>query len=327
MAGNLDEQGYLDPEAEEALAQGWCSADTWERCLNLLHQLEPHGVGARNVVECLLIQLRHSSYADDEICQQLIKHHLNEIALRRYDHLAKQFQVTVEEILERIRLIQSFHPKPGSLFMTQQPKYIVPDLFVERRNDGTFVLEANDGVLPRIRFNREYALVLKDHGPAKPFLKQKMREYVWLVRGIRKRRETLLKVAEVIIRRQYAFFENSDQALVPLTLKNVAEELGLHESTVSRAVNHKYMQTPRGLYELKFFFQQGLLTSDGEKVSESKIKSMIQQLIKQENQAKPLSDQAIAHQLAGRGIPIARRTVAKYRDEMGIPPSHVRKRT
>ena len=325
MAGNLDENGYLDPEAEKAVEEGLCSPAMWTKCLEILHQLEPHGVGARSLAECLLIQLDHSAYRDDGLCRELIRHHLDDIAHKRYGRLAKRFGTDEAEIRKRVAIIQSFHPKPGSFFVSQEPKYIIPDVLVERLPDGTFVLEANDGALPRISLNREYALLLKESGPAKPYLQQKVKEYIWLVRSLRKRKETILKVAEVIVRRQVSFFESGPHDLVPLTLKDVAIELGLHESTVSRAVNQKYMQTAWGVYELKYFFRQGLSSGDGGKVSEAKIKHRIKQLIDLENKAKPLSDQQIVQLLAEEGIQIARRTVAKYRDELGIPSSQLRK--
>lgn len=325
MVGNLDENGYLDPEAENAVDEGLCSPAMWEKCLGILHQLEPHGVGARNLAECLLIQLDHSMYRDDGLCRELIRHHLDDIAYKRYDRLAKHFDTDEAKIKERVEIIQSFHPKPGSLFVSQTPRYIIPDVFVERLPDGTFVLEANDRALPRVGLNREYASLLKEGGPAQPYLQQKVKEYVWLVRSLRKRKETILKVAEVIVRKQVAFFESGPHDLAPLTLKDVALELGLHESTVSRAVNQKYMQTSWGVYELKYFFRQGLAAVGGGKVSEAKIKHMIKQLINQEDRRKPLSDQQLVHRLAEEGIQIARRTVAKYRDELGIPSSKLRK--
>ncbi len=327
MVGNLDEQGYLDLDGEQVLREGWCSPETWERCLALLHQLEPYGVGARNLSECLLIQLKHSRYAEDEICHHLIKHHLQAIAQHRYEELAKRFQVDVDEILSRVRLIQSFHPKPGYLFNVQKPRYVVPDVIVTRQSDGTWVIKANEAALPRIGLNPTYAALLRENGPAQPFLRQKHRELLWIIRGIRKRVKTILKVAEVIMQRQALFFEQKEGTLLPLTMRDVAQELGLHESTISRAVNGKYMQTPWGVYELRYFFQRGLEGNFGGTVTEFTVKRLIQQIIEAEDGHNPYSDQAIVRQLAERGIPIARRTVAKYRNELGIPSSAVRKKT
>ncbi|MDQ0338476.1 RNA polymerase sigma-54 factor [Caldalkalibacillus uzonensis] len=325
MAGNLDENGYLEADYDAMAPNQPCSRSTWEACLALLQQLEPYGVGARNLEECLLIQLRHSPYQGDKLCETLIRNHLTDIAAKRYTLLARTFGTTLDEIQRRVEWIRSFSPKPGSVFLSQKPKYIVPDVFVERLPDGTFVFQANDSVLPRIHFNREYALMLAESKQAKKFLEQKVKEYEWLKRSIRQRKETILNVTQVIVEQQKAFFEEGEAALKPLTLKEVAQALGMHESTISRATNQKYMQTPRGLYELKYFFNQGIAKKDGELTSDVQIKQMIKQLIDAENKRKPLSDQKIAQYLQDKGIHIARRTVAKYRDELGILSSSRRK--
>ncbi|EGL83719.1 RNA polymerase, sigma 54 subunit, RpoN [Caldalkalibacillus thermarum TA2.A1] len=325
MVGNLDENGYLDADYERIASVANCARETWDNCLVLLQQLEPYGVGARNLEECLLIQLRHSPYHGDQLCQALIENHLADIAAKRYSRLARKFNTTVEEIKQRVEWIKSFSPKPGSVFLSQKPKYIVPDVFVECLPDGRFVFQVNDSVLPRIHFNREYALMLAENRQAKKFLEQKVKEYEWLKRGIEQRKKTILHVTQVIVERQKAFFDQGEAGLKPLTLKEVAQELGMHESTISRATNQKYMQTPRGLYELKFFFTQGVAKQNGELTSDAQIKEMIKQLIAAENKRKPLSDQKIAQHLQAKGISIARRTVAKYRDELGILSSSRRK--
>lgn len=324
LIGNVDENGYLEAAYDTLPADIVCSEAEWEEAVGRLQQLEPHGVGARDLRECLLIQL-HRSGVEDEHCERVIRDHLPDVAARRFQKIANHLRITVDEVEQIVAFIKSFQPKPGALFQAHPPKYIIPDVIVSRIAPKKYVVQVNDTVLPQIHFNDAYK-ELQTHREVRSFVREHIQHYQWLMRSIDQRKQTILKVTEAIVEKQLPFFEKGVSELQPLSLREIAEQLDVHESTVSRATNQKYVQTPRGVFELKYFFAQKIPTSTGEHTSDAQVKQKIQALIEAEDRSKPLSDQKIAAMLQAEGIQIARRTVAKYRDQLGILSSSKRKK-
>lgn len=327
LIGNLNEIGYLDADFQSLPADYHVSLEEFENAVYLLQQLEPYGIGARNLTECLLIQLRHSD-CKDALCEYVILHHLSDLAANRFQKVASKLKISVAEVQEIADLIKGFDPKPGARFYSQyDTRFIVPDVFVQKGKKGQFYIQMNDGILPLIQMNSEYQELIEMHQEAKEFLDHQLNQLHWLKKSIDQRKQTILKVTEMIVKEQRRFFEGDENILKPLTLKEVARKLDIHESTVSRATNHKYVQTPKGIYELKHFFTNGIASDNGEATSSQYIKELIKRLIDDENKKKPLSDQKIVQILDEKqGIQIARRTVAKYREELGILSSSMRKR-
>lgn len=325
LIGLLDEDGYFREEIGRVAQELDCAEDEVEEMLGIIQTFEPIGVGARNLAECILIQIRAKGRLTPLI-EQLITQHLHMIAERKYALLSQIYGVSVEEIETVVALIEQSYPRPGLLYAEPDVKYIVPDLFVEMK-DGEIVLSLNDQILPRLRINEEYLQMLRrsEDQAAKSFLRERLKKALWMIKSIEQRGITILKVADAIFRHQREFLSKGDLALKPLTLREIAQEIGVHESTVSRTVNQKYVQTSRGLYELKHFFVRGIHTSAGALASSIWIKNSIQSLIDLENKEKPLSDQEIADYLNREGIQISRRTVMKYREEMKIPSSNKRR--
>jgi RNA polymerase sigma-54 factor len=325
LIGNLDENGYLEATYDILPQHMKFTLEEWEKGVHILQQLEPFGVGARSLGECLLIQLRHTEWKD-ELCEKVILFHLTDLAARRYQKIAAKLKITVEEVQQMADFITGLHPKPGVLFHSQDPKFIIPDVFVERLENGQYIIQSNDKILPRIHFNKQYEDLIKQTGEAKSFLEGRLNQLNWLTKSLEQRKKTIIKVTETIIEEQKDFFETKESVLKPLTLKEVAQKINVHESTVSRATHQKYVQTPRGVFELKYFFANRLSTSSGENTSADRVKQLIKHLVKSEDKGKPISDQKIVQSLKDHGVEVARRTVAKYRDELGILSSTQRKR-
>lgn len=325
LIGNLDDNGYLKATYEMLPPNLSVSIEEWEQGIASLQQLEPYGVGARSLEECLLIQLRHTEW-QDALCEQVIRFYLADLAAKRYQKMASKLKITVEEIQQIADFIKGLQPKPGILFHTHESKYIVPDVYVERGDGGKFIIQVNDRIIPRIHLNKQYKDLMKEQKEAKEFLEERLIQLNWLVKGLDQRKKTILRVTEAIIDAQKSFFEEGDSSLRPLTLKEVAQKVQVHESTVSRATNQKYVQTPRGVFELKYFFANRLTSSNGEDTSSNYVKQLVKKIVDGENKAKPYSDQKIVHLLKESEVEIARRTVAKYRDELGILSSTQRKR-
>lgn len=325
LIGNLDDNGYLKATYEMLPANLSVSTEEWEQGITILHQLEPYGVGARSLEECLLIQLRHTGW-QDSLCEQVVRYYLNDLAAKRYQKMASKLKVTVEEIQQIADFIKGLQPKPGVLFQAHESKYIVPDVFVEQLEEGQFIIQVNDRIIPRIHLNKQYKDLMKEKEEAKDFLEERLIQLNWLVKSLEQRKKTILRVTEEIIDAQKSFFVEGEAFLRPLTLKEVAQKIQVHESTVSRATNQKYVQTPRGVFELKYFFSNRLSSSSGEDTSSSYVKQLVKKIVEGENKAKPYSDQKIVHLLKENEVEIARRTVAKYRDELGILSSTQRKR-
>lgn len=324
---NIDENGYLMSKVEEIASLLKVTESQVEEVLKIIQGFDPLGVGARDLKECLLIQLREKKDTNP-VVKSIIENYLDDIAYNRIIKISKELDVDIKKIQEACDHIKTLEPKPGRAFHSNSNdvKYIVPDATI-KLVDGEFVIIINDVTGPRLNINNFYKNLLNNSPDedAANFLSERLNSAMWIIKSIEQRRQTIYNVVESILKFQIEFFKSGDKGLVPLTLKEVAEDIDMHESTISRATNGKYVQTPRGLYELKYFFTTGLPGQSGE-VSSTSIKSMIKDLIDQENPQKPYSDQKIADLLKEKGARISRRTVAKYRDELDIPSSSLRRR-
>lgn len=328
LIGNIDEHGYLRTDLHEVAQRYSINVEAVEQLLHVIQGFDPTGVGARNVTECLLLQLE-TLEVSDPLLKILISEHLTELGQGKLPKVAKKLGVSLKRLQCALDCLRQLDPKPGRKFGgSNDVRYIVPDIVVERVG-GEYVVLVNDTSVPRLLVNQNYRQVLTtpDGDTAtKKYVESKVNSAAWLIKNIEQRRLTLYKVANSIVDQQRAFFDYGVKHLKPLTLRQVADLVGLHESTISRATANKYMQTPQGVYEMKFFFASGIENNGGEAVAAHRIKRLLQELVEQENVQKPLSDQKLAERLAGLGINISRRTVAKYREEMQIPATSKRKR-
>ncbi|MGF7186033.1 RNA polymerase sigma-54 factor [Desulfitispora alkaliphila] len=328
LIGNTDSYGYVQVSVEEAARYFCVSENEVEKALFIIQSLEPPGVGARNLAECLILQLDHMG-RKTELLEKLIKDHLEDVAAGRYNKLSQLLGLSAKEIQEEADIIKTLDPKPGREFASHnQVRYVVPDVVVERVG-REFVVLVNDVTTPRLMINNNYKSIIKQEQgdySAKKFLEEKLNSASWLIKSIEQRRLTMYKVASTIVDLQRDFLDKGIRYLKPMTLKQVADIIEMHESTVSRATANKYVQTPQGIFELKYFFGSGVTSSQGETTSAEGIKKMLQELIEGENKNKPYSDQKLAKLLEDKGIKISRRTVAKYRDGLGIPNTVQRKR-
>ncbi len=325
----LNDDGYLT-EAPADIAQSLSadlpvSEEDVVRVLGFLQTLDPAGVGARTVAECISLQLAQLEPATPgrELALVIAGGHLQEIADRDLAGLTKRLGVDEDAMHEAVALIRGCSPRPGAAFESAPPEYIVPDVFVRRSAQG-WIVEVNPASVPRLRVNQGYAgLVTRSQDYAT--LRAQLQEARWLIRSLEIRGETLLKVARTIVQRQVAFLEKGDEAMQPMILRDVAEAVGLHESTVSRVTTGKYMHTPRGIFEFRFFFSSHVSGADGEDVSSVAIRARIRKLIAEETPGKPLSDAQLAEALSAEGVKVARRTVAKYREALGLATSSERR--
>ena len=303
--------------------------DEIEAVLHRIQNFDPPGVGARDLRESMLIQLKQydpeTPWRDETI--QLVKDHFNLLASRDYVQIQRRLKLSESDLQQMIGLIQTLNPRPGSQITDSQPEYIVPDVFVKKVNN-VWKVELNPEVTPRLRINGLYANMIKraNNSSDNTYLKNHLQEARWFMKSLRSRSETLLKVAKCIVERQQAFLEYGEEAMKPLVMYDIAEAVSMHESTISRVTTKKYMHTPKGIYELKYFFSSHVSTAGGGECSSTAIRAMIKKFVATEAPAKPLSDSKLAKMLAEKGINVARRTVAKYREAMAIPPSNERKR-
>ena len=344
--GNIGEDGYLQHSIEEILkganqlleeheaeseldlnVPAFTAAEV-EQMLHVIQQLDPPGIGARNLRECLMLQLEHQKRTDT-LVYRLVKEAFEDLIAHRWSDLGKRFGLAPEEVQRAADELARLDPKPGLQHSAANDAYIIPDLIVDKIDDKYLVF-LNDSGLPRLRISKTYQEIARDKkkydNESKEFINQRLNSANWMIQAIEQRRQTMLKVMNFIVDRQREFFEKGIDHLKPLTLREVADVISMHESTVSRVTNEKYVQTPRGLLPLKFFFSSGLTTTTGEDASARSIKSQIQKLVDDEPPKNPLTDQQIVELFDRKGVKIARRTVAKYRDQLGILPARMRKR-
>lgn len=324
IIGNLDEDGYLRAELSEIAERCETTVDQVEKVLMLVQAFDPPGVAARSIQECLLIQLK-SDPNPDPVSVEIVEVYFDELSRRRYPDIARALKLPLDRVMESVEEIMGLEPKPGRRFGGADSRYIVPDVVVHKMGSEYVVVLNEDGI-PRLRVNALYRSLLRNSGDeARAYVEQKLRSAVWLIKSVDQRQRTLRKVTQSIVKFQRDFLDKGLPCLRPLSLRDVGEDIGMHESTISRVTTNKYVETPQGLFELKFFFHSGIASGDGEMVSSVSVKKMIQDLLANEDPAKPLSDQEVAQILKGRGLTIARRTVAKYREELAILPSHQRR--
>jgi RNA polymerase sigma-54 factor len=332
IVDGLDAEGMLTIPLEDVLEsipeEYECELDEVEAVLHLIQHLDPVGVAARNLQECLVIQLKQ--LAPDTPWRleaiNIVAEHINSLASRDYALLIRKTRLKESELQAVILLIQSLNPKPGGNIATTTTEYVDPDVIVSKK-DGRWLVELNPKSAPRVRVNSEYASMIKraDNSTDNTYLKNHLQEARWFIKSLQQRNETLLKVSTKIVEFQRGFFEYGAEAMKPLVLHDIAEAVDLHESTISRVTTQKYMHTPAGVFELKYFFSSHVSTHTGGEVSSTAIRSLIKKIVSAENPRKPLSDSKLANLLAEQDIKVARRTIAKYRDSLMIPPSNERK--
>jgi len=324
IIGNIDPDGYVkEPPLSDISADAGVSAEDAEIVLEKIQTFDPVGIGARSLAECMLIQALHYG-EDDELVIKMIKDHLGNLEKKNYQAIARDLKVPVEEVYEGAKVIMEFDPRPGRQYASDDPHYITPDVYVHKVGDKFFVVPNDDG-LPKLKISSFYRSALDDSKGAKEYIQDKLRSAQWLIRSIQQRQRTIIKVTESIIKFQREFFEKGVAFLKPLILRDVAEDIGMHESTISRVTTNKYVHTPQGIFELKFFFNSGISRTNGDDLASQAVKSKIKGIIANEDTKRPYSDQKIVDVLKKSGIDIARRTVAKYREQMGILSSSKRK--
>jgi RNA polymerase sigma-54 factor len=327
IIGNLDENGYLALPLEEVCRVTDCTLEEAEAVLRRIQFFDPVGVAARDLRECLLTQLENLNLKDS-LAARIVADYLNHLESKRYEKLARELGTTIDEIAAAAHLIASLEPKPSRGFEQDEIRTVLPDVFVEKVSDE-YVIYLNDDGVPRLRVSSLYRRMAGQNGAeeeqARQYLQEKVRAATWLIKSIQQRQQTLYRVTQSIFKFQQEFLDHGVSHLKPMVLRDVAEDIHMHESTVSRATANKYVHTPQGLFELKFFFQSGLRAGNGEDVASESVKEKIRGIIGSEDPRKPYSDQHIAGLLSKDAIDIARRTVAKYREAMGILPSSKRR--
>jgi RNA polymerase sigma-54 factor len=326
VIGNLDDGGLLNATNEEIAAMGNWSIELVEKARQIVMQLEPVGCGARDVRECLLVQIE--TRGDGErLAVKLIKDHFNDLQQHKLPHLSKQTNIDIETLLAELKYIRTLEPHPGRRYSAEEPILITPEIYIEKIDEDYVIYFSDDGS-PRLRISQNYQSMLGKKDTSKEtrdFIKDKMRSAVDLLRNIEHRRQTIYRVVECIVYRQRNFLDKGVQHIKPMMLKDIAEDIGMHLSTISRVVNRKYAHTPQGVIELRRFFTEGMLNEDGEEVSTRIIKLKIKKIIEEEDSRNPITDDQIVKVLSKDGIKLSRRTVAKYRDQMNIPGSRERK--
>lgn len=327
IIGNLDDDGRLNTPLEEIVESEKIDLKDLEKALIVVQHLDPIGIGARDLRECLLIQVHHYGLSNTPV-ETIIRDHLDLLRNHNYAELAKRLKCPLDEVETWVDHIRQLDPMPGSNLSSSRPQYVTPDVYVIKM-DGEYKIILDDDGIPKLRINPLYRRMMeeKDSNSQETidYIKDKIKSALWLIKSIDQRQKTIYKVADSIVRHQRAFLDYGIEMLKPLILKTVAEDIGMHESTVSRAVTNKYMHTPQGVYEMKFFFHSALSNSRGVDVSSLSIKERLRKIIDSEDQMKPLSDSEITSIFQKEGLKISRRTVAKYREDMRIPPSHQRR--
>ena len=326
IAGNLDHDGYLRISPDDLASSIPVLPNQLEKVLEKVRQFEPAGVAAHDLADCLCLQLARRGEGNG-LAARILKHHLDQLARHRFDEIARAIRVPLDDVAAAARLIATLEPKPGRPFAETDEQGVIPDLMVLPDGDH-FVVRLNEEELPRLRISGEYKEMLATRGENEElllYLRDKIRGARVFLRSLQQRQQTLLAIGNQIVERQEEFFRRGKEALRPLIMAQIADAVGLHVTTVSRAVSGKFMETPQGLLEMKYFFTPGFQNSDGTSVSNQVVKEAIRELIDHELPKSPLSDQDIVSSLSQRGLKVARRTIAKYREQLGILPSHLRK--
>ncbi len=327
IIGNIDDKGYLTVSVEEISAQEGFALDEVEGILDTIQRFDPPGVAGRDLRECLLLQLRAGKLKNG-IVEKMVESHLHHLETRNYAVIAKALKIPVEKVVENAAIIGDLEPIPGRPFGAESAQYIVPDVYVFKLGED-WVVSLNEEGLPRLKLNNYYKGLLSKkeaQGSDKTYLQDKYKAAIWLIKSIQQRQKTIFRVAEKIVVRQKDFFDHGVERLKPMVLRDIAEDISMHESTVSRVTTNKYIHTPRGIFELKYFFNSSVSKSDGDSVASESVKRMIADLVKVEDVKHPLSDQKIVELLEQKGIQLARRTVAKYREQLNILPSSRRRK-
>jgi RNA polymerase sigma-54 factor len=329
IIGNLDDDGYLVASVDEIAAMGPWPIEDVEKALRLVQSFDPIGVAARDLQECLMLQLRHL-HLDGTPAETIVAEHLRLLHNHQMPELAKKLGLSIEDVKHHVEIIQHLDPKPGSRFNPQPSQYVIPDVYIIKVEDQ-YVAVLNEDGLPQLRISPTYRRLLdksaasENSAETRAYVKDKFRSALWLIKSVEQRQKTIHKVATSIINFQRDFLDHGIEHLRPLVLRDVANDIGMHESTVSRVVTNKYMHTPQGVFEMKYFFHSGISSSYGEAVSSVTIKNRIRKIIEGEDPRKPLSDSKIVSILQREGLILARRTIAKYREELKIPTSNQRK--
>ncbi len=327
LIGSLDDKGFLTLSFEEVAESVRAPVNRVRKTLELLQTFDPSGVGARDLRECLLLQFQ-AVEDSSSLAYRVVHDHFDEFVQNKYNDIARKLKTTAQEIQEATGVIGQLNPRPGMLYTDEDPRYITPDLVVDRVDDE-YVVYLNDQNVPRLRVSKTYQKLMTNgdgtNSETKEYVKNKLNAANQLINTIERRRRTMIKVMKSIVENQEEFFERGIRYLKPMTLQHVADQIGMHESTVSRVTSNKYVQTPRGVFELKFFFSSSIRSDSGEDVSAKRVKDRVKELVDSEVKTSPHSDQKIVDILRNEGLIIARRTVAKYRDQMGILSARYRK--
>jgi RNA polymerase sigma-54 factor len=328
IIGNTDDDGFLRSTPEEMTLNSGIPQADFEKMLALIQTFYPAGVGARDLRECLLIQLRRQG-KEHSLEYRIVSEHMDDLGRHRFPEIARRMAITVEDVQKAADNIARLNPRPGQVFAAAPQNYVLPDVVVEKV-DGEYQISLNNEQIPHLRISNLYKDIVasgeSQTSEVKDYVRDKIRSGKFLIRSIHQRQQTILNIAQQIVARQQDFLEHGASHLKPMTMAEVADAVGVHETTVSRAVSGKYMATPQGVFEMKYFFTGGYRTASGESLSNTSVKQAILDLVKHESGIAPLSDHEIVELLSERGIPIARRTVAKYRTELNLLPSHMRRK-
>ncbi len=329
LIGEVNDDGYLESSIEEISRGSGAPLSLVESVLKKIQEFDPPGVCCRDLKECLLLQVKQLG-SENEVLIEIIEKHLGDLQRKNYQGIARSLKLPIEDVHHAVRVLSALEPKPGRPFVTEEPQYITPDIFVYKVGNEYIVVLNEDG-LPRLRISNYYRSALSgtskgDNSPTRSYIENKIKSAIWLIRSIHQRQRTIYRVTSSIVKFQRDFFDNGIAHLKPLILRDVAEDIGMHESTISRVTTNKYVHTPQGIYELKFFFNSSINQVEGDGVASEAVKSKIKQLIVNEDSRKPLSDQQIVELLKKENINIARRTVAKYREMLNILSSSKRKK-
>jgi RNA polymerase sigma-54 factor len=326
IINNLNEDGYLQASLEEITELAQMNMKNAEDALAVVQSLDPPGVGARNLQECLLMQSKPLQL-EGTLVEKILLEGFSELEGKRYKQLATKFKMLIDDILEAVKIIEGLEPRPGRNFSSDEPVHIIPDVYVEE-SDGTFHITLNEDGIPRLRLSNYYKKLLANKkslgAEERQYLEDKLRSAVWLLKSLDQRNKTIYKVTDSILKFQEDFFRKGPSYLKPLNLRVVAEDLGMHESTISRVTSNKYIQCPQGLLNFRYFFSNAVSTENGS-MSSSTVKDLLKKIIEEENPKAPLNDKQISEMLKSRGISVARRTTAKYREELKIP-SHMKRK-